>query len=425
MKIKTVEMAYEEVLKLPKAGTKRPLKQAPFWRWLIKTLAKGELKAVNFKCEFEGMDGIPVGKPCLYLMNHSSFTDLMIAGTLLSDTQYHIVCTNDGFVGKELLMRLIGCIPAKKFIADLVMVKDMKYAVDKLGSSILMYPEASYSFDGTETPLPDSIGKFVKLLNIPVIMIKTEGAFLRDPLYNCLQKRKTDVTCKVYEVISETDIPNMSPKEINMKLKEIFKYDHFRAQSDKKVKIDEAFRADGLHRVLYKCPECKTEGKMVGKGTSIKCGACDKTYTLTEYGKLEAAAGKTAFEYVSDWYKWQRAEVLREIKDGSYEMSFDADIIVYCGNKAVYRVGEGVFTHNCAGFKLEGCDGQLQYVQSPKASYSLYSDYFWYEIGDMISIGDTAYQYYCFPKKQDGAIVAKARLATEEMYKLSRKHSEQ
>ena len=43
-----------------------------------------------------------------------------------------------------------------------------------------MYPEASYSFDGTATPLPDSLGKCVKLLNIPVVMIKTYGAFARD-----------------------------------------------------------------------------------------------------------------------------------------------------------------------------------------------------------------------------------------------------
>lgn len=417
MKIKTVEMAYDEVLKLRKPKSKRPMRQIKFWRWLIKTLAKGELKAVNFKCEFEGLDGIPNGEPCLYLMNHSSFTDLMIAGTILADTQYHIVCTNDGFVGKELLMRMIGCIPAKKFIADLVMVKDMKYAVDKLQSSILMYPEASYSFDGTETPLPVGMGKFVKLLNIPVVMIKTEGAFLRDPLYNGLQKRKTDVTCKVEKLIAKEDIPGLSVKEINAKLNEVFRYDHFKNQFDKKIKIDEKFRADGLHRVLYKCPACKAEGKMLGKGVFITCNSCKKAYELTEFGKLEAVAGETEFEFVSDWYRWERNSVREEIAAGEYRMAFDADIIMYCGNKAVYKVGDGHLLHDCNGFKLEGCDGKLSYTQSPKASYSLYSDYFWYEIGDMVSIGDTAYQYYCFPKKQEEAIVAKARLAAEEMYK--------
>ena len=42
---------------------------------------------------------------------------------------------------------------------------------------------------------------------------------------------------------------------------------------------------------------------------------------------------------------------------------------------------------------------ELDYTQLPQASYSLYSDFYWYEIGDMISIGDEKAQYYCFPKK--------------------------
>ena len=39
------------------------------------------------------------------------------------------------------------------------------------------------------------------------------------------------------------------------------------------------------------------------------------------------------------------------------------------------------------------------------------------EIGDIISLGNTEIQYYCFPKNA-GDVVAKARLATEELYKL-------
>ena len=33
-------------------------------------------------------------------------------------------------------------------------------------SSVLMYPEAGYSFDGTKTVLPDSLGKMVKMMKV-------------------------------------------------------------------------------------------------------------------------------------------------------------------------------------------------------------------------------------------------------------------
>ena len=78
-----------------------------------------------------------------------------------------------------------------------------------------------------------------------------------------------------------------------------------------------------------------------------------------------------------------------------------------------------MLTHSRRGFHLTGCDGKLDYTQEPLASYSLYSDFYWYEIGDVISIGNEKVQYYCFPK-ESGDIVAKARLATEELYKLAR-----
>ncbi len=421
MKIKTKELSYDEVMAIPEQAHRKPATQQPFFRWLLKTLSAGELKAVNFTYEEIGMEKLGANEPALFLMNHSSFTDLQITSKLLGDRQYHIVCTNDGMIGKEGLMRAIGCIPTKKFIADVNLIRDMKYAIDKLGSSILMFPEASYSFDGTETPLPDSLGKCLKLLNVPVVMIKTEGAFLRDPLYNCLQKRDVKVSATVTYLLSPEDIKNSPVDELNDILNSAIAYDHFRTQFEKNIVVSEAFRADGLHRALYKCPACKAEGHMLGKGTAIKCKSCSKEYELTETGSLKAVAGETEFKFVPDWYKWEREYVKNEVKDGTYLMDLDVDIMMLVDSKAIYKVGDGRLIHNKDGFKLSGCEGKLDFTLSGKSTYSLYADYYWYELGDMISIGDTKKQFYCFPKDQDGAIVAKARLATEEIYKLSRK----
>ena len=189
MKIKNRDMSYEQVISLPEEKRKKPLRQSMFFRTLLKVVSAGDLKAVDFTCGKKGMERLGKKEPAMFLMNHSSFIDLKIASTILYPRPFNIVCTSDGFVGKAWLMRHLGCIPARKFIADVPMVQDMKYAVKKLKSSVLLYPEASYSFDGTATPLPSSLGKCLKMLGVPVVMIKTEGAFARDPLYNMLQLR--------------------------------------------------------------------------------------------------------------------------------------------------------------------------------------------------------------------------------------------
>ena len=420
MKIKVIDKSYEDVLALPQKPHQKPLRQSILFRWLLYILSAFELKKTHFTCKRIGMERLGKKEPCLVLMNHSSFIDLKIASTLLVRRSFNIVCTNDGFVGKNWLMRRLGCIPTTKFVADVGLVRDMAYAFKTLRSSVLMYPEASYSFDGTATPLPESMGKCLKMFGVPVVMIRTQGAFVRDPLYNCLQQRKVDVSAEMEYLLSPDEIAEKSVEELNAILAAQFSFDHFRWQKENGVRIDEPFRADGLNRVLYKCPHCLAEGKTEGKGTAITCHACGKSYHLTEYGELCAAEGETEFSHIPDWYAWERAEVRRELEEGSYSLDIPVDIAALVNTDCIYRVGEGRLVHTNEGFHLAGCDGALEYTQKPAASYSLYSDFYWYEIGDVICIGNPKIQYYCFPQ-ESGDIVAKARLAAEELYKLTRR----
>ena len=419
MKIKVTDKSYEEVMALPREEHRKPLKPSIFFRTLLKLLSSADLKATNFQCRSIGMERLGADEPCLILMNHSSFIDLKIASTVLYPRPFSIVCTSDGFVGKEWLMRHLGCIPTQKFVSDLGLVRDMVYTVKELHSSVLMYPEASYSFDGTATPLPESIGKCVKMLGVPLVMIRTYGAFARDPLYNGLQLRKVDVSADMEYLLSPQEIAKASTAEINALLAERFSFDNFRDQQEQQIRITEPFRADGLNRVLYKCPHCGKEGDMTGKGTTLTCNSCGKTYLLTETGFLEAQEGETEFSHIPDWYRWERSCVRQELLDGSYRLDIPVRICMLVDSRSIYRVGEGRLIHTREGFHLSGCEGKLDYRQKPTSSYSLYSDYFWYELGDMICIGNSKALYYCFPTGQQD-VVAKTRLAAEELYKLTK-----
>jgi len=410
-------MAYEEVLELPPMKHQRPKKPNIVFRTLMRALSQPDLSATHFKAEKIGMDRLGKREPCLYLMNHSSFIDLKIASGLLYPKPYNIVCTTDGFVGKKWLMRNLGCIPTQKFVPDLTLIRDMMFSLKNLGCSVLMYPEAGYSFDGTATLLPGTLGKCIKLLGVPVVMIRTYGAFARDPLYNNLQLRKVNVSAEMEYLLSPAEIEEKSAEEINEILHKCFDFDSFRWQQENHVRLTERFRADGMGRVLYKCPSCGDEGHMCGHGTQLECKKCGKTYELTEEGEMRAAESETEFSHVPTWYNWQRECVKKEILGESYSLDVDVKIGMLVDTKKLYMIGDGHLHHDVLGFHLTGCDGKLDYKQGPLASYSLNADYNWYEIGDIISIGNRAALFYCFPKCE-GDVVTKARLATEEMYKL-------
>ena len=417
MKIKEKTISYQEAMRLKKEHKNRPQKPSLLMRRVMKLAAQKDLKDTNFSYEMIGMEKLPKGQPCLILMNHSSFIDLEIAQTLFADRALQIVCTSDGFVGKQKLMSSLGCIPTNKFVPDARLIKDMNYALKKLQTSVLMYPEASYSFDGTATPLPESLGKCIKILQVPVVLVMTEGAFHRDPLYNNLQKRQVDVSAKVTYFLSPEEIKAKSPEQINEQLKKAFSFDQFRWQQENEIIVAEDFRADFLNRVLYKCPACGSEGHTRGQGTDLSCMSCGKTYELTEQGYMKALSGETEFPHIPDWYAWERQCVKRDLEEKSYKLEVPVVVRVLVNLECLYTVGEGILTHTEEGFHLTGCDGQIDYYQKPTASYSLYADYFWYELGDMICIGNHEILYYCFPKT-DCDVVAKTRLAAEELYKM-------
>ena len=419
MKIKTKEMSYEEVLKLPKLQHKTPLKPQMWLATIVRMICAPTLRKTKFTYTTERMELVK-DQPCLILMNHSSFTDMKLAFGIFYPQKLGIVTSVDamtGILGK--LMRLLGCTPTRKYVSDLSLIKDMEYMLKKNKTSVLMYPEAGYSFDGCATTLPQKLGVLMKRLRVPVVTVITQGAFHRDPLYNMLQIRDVTVSAHVKCIATAEEVREKSVDELDALLAEAFSFDNFAWQRDNKVSIDVPFRADGLHRILYKCPHCGTENRMEGKGIHLTCHACDKQWTMDQYGQLSADAGDTEYPHIPDWYQWQRECVRQELENGTYGLDTDVEIAIQVNLNGVCKIGSGRLTHTLDGFHLVGAEGKLDYHQPPTFSHTLYSDYYWYEIGDVIGIGDNEFSYFCFPK--ENVSVTKARLATEELYKMKKK----
>ncbi len=419
MKIKMRELSYEEVLKLPRLKHRKPLKPSRLLAAIVRIVSGQTLKKIGFSYTTERMELVGKKEPCLILMNHSSFTDMKLAFGIFYPRRMGIVTSVDamtGILGK--LMRLLGCTPTHKYVSDISLIHDIKYMLKENKTSVLMYPEAGYSFDGRTTTLPRGLGILMKRLDVPVVTVITEGAFHRDPLYNMLQIRDVKVSAHVKCIATPEEIKQKSVEELDALLDEAFSFDNFAWQRDNKISIDVPFRADGLHRILYKCPNCGAENQMEGKGTTLTCHACERVWEMDEYGQLKASVGETEYPHIPDWYSWQRECVKKELEDGTYLLDTNVQIAVQVNLKGVCNIGKGHLRHDENGFHLTGGDGKLDYKQSPLFSHTVYSDYYWYEIGDVIGIGDNEFSYFCFPG--ENVSVTKVRLACEELYKLKK-----
>ena len=111
MKINNKKMSYEEVLKLPRLQHKKPLKPQMWLATIVRIVCEETLRKIKFSYTTERME-------------------------------------------------LVGDQP-------------IEYMLKENKSSVLMYPEAGYSFDGCATTLPRKLGVLMKRLGVPVVTVIT------------------------------------------------------------------------------------------------------------------------------------------------------------------------------------------------------------------------------------------------------------
>lgn len=420
MKIKTLAKTYDEVMAIQPPKYFKPMKTNLFWQTLTKVISQVALMPSHFTHNEVGMEKLGKDEPALILMNHAAFTDFEIAYSVLYPRKFNTVAAFETFMGLDWLMKLIGCFPTKKYMSDPQLIRDIKHCLVNNKSSVLMFPEAVYSLDGTCVTLPASLAKLIKLLGVPLCMLQTNGVYLHVPAYGYVENRKVPMHAELRYVLSPEEIKQMSIAEIQAVIDREFSFDDFRWQKENNIVIDESFRADGLHTILYKCPHCQAEGGMTSSGITLTCNACGKTWELTELGYLKAREGETYFDHVPDWYKWERQCVREEVLAGTYGFDVACDIMMLVDTKALYKVGSGRLSHNMEeGFHLTGSDGKIDYHQSSDSMYTCEAIPYFYQIDDVIGIGDRRAQYFVFPTEHK-EVVGKVKLAAEEIYKILR-----
>ncbi|MDR0917447.1 MAG: hypothetical protein LBN02_09720, partial [Oscillospiraceae bacterium] len=324
----------------------------------------------------EKTDMAGIKPPYLLLCNHNAFFDFKVMTAAIFPHRANYVVAIDGFIGREWLLRSVGGIGVRKFTNSVHLVRNMMHMRDKK-QIIALFPEARYSLCGTAAVLPDSLGKLIRLLDIPVVMLIMHGHHIVNPVWG-EKKRKTQyVSADMNLLLSREQIHDMTAAEINDKLRGSFVYDDFAWQRSNGVRVARRDRAQGLHKVLYKCPSCGTEYRMNSGGDGLWCDSCGKHWHMSELGVLSADSGLTEFSHIPDWYEWERREVRGEIERGEYALSVDARVESLPNARGFVKLGEARLTHNMDGFTLRGTYDGEEYEETwkPVELYSCHIEY--------------------------------------------------
>ncbi len=405
---------------IPFNREKTPPKQNFFlmpFIWLFCAVATRRSKLKIKKTRMKGLK-----PPFLVFGTHHAWMDFYVTPLALFPYRANYVSELEGFeYFGEWIYRQIGCLGTRKFINDISLVKNIKKVLDRKGI-LVVYPEARYANVGTNTDIPESVGKMAKKFGVPVVAINMHGNYLQSPIWNTQKRKGVPLETEIIQLFTKEEVKKATVKEINSKLSDYLTYDEYKWQYEKRIKIDFPFRAEGLHKVLYRCCSCNTDFSMNSKNTEIFCKNCGQRFYLDEYGKLLKNRELFEFSHIPDWYEWQRKCVHEEIERGEYFL--DAGVHIEALPNAVNFIecGDGRLVHNEKGFSLYFKDYRKDEEQelhfSPAMTLSVHTEYDYREKGQCITLSTNDDTYFIFPLS-DGFNVTKIQFATEYLYKMT------
>lgn len=398
----------------------KPVKQFLPLAWLLWG-ASFLMTSRSLKIEKIGMDSVK--PPFLVLSTHQGFSDYYIAPRALFPMRANYISDMEGFAAYgKCLYKHSGCIGKRRFVPDISVIKNIKYALEKLKQPVVIFPESRHSDAGITSTLPDNLGKLVKYLDVPLVILSAHGSYLANPFWDEENKRKVKMSARLEKVYSTEDIRSLSDEEIQKNIEQKLTYDEYKWQLENKIEINYNKRAEGLHMPLYKCIKCGKEGTMKSKESHLFCTTCGSEWEMSKLGYLEEQNTHKKL-HIPDWYNWERNKVREEIEQNRYNgIDIPVRVEALPNEKGFVSLGKGRLKHSVNGYVLSLDDTQNPALKSltdtfplsfsSKRMISVQTEYNYRKKGKCIVLSTRDCCYYIYSSSPE-FIVTKLEFATE------------
>lgn len=396
---------------------KKPVKQFLPLAWIM--WAGTRILTPGLTIRKKGMEGLK--PPYLVISTHQGFSDYYILPRVLFPHRANYVSDMEGFAAfGDWVYRHIGCIGKRRYVPEMNVVKNIRYALHTLKRPVVVFPESRHCDAGVTSNVPKNLGKLAKVMKVPVVTVTNHGSYLGNPFWDEIHSRKLNMESNAELLLTAEEVRTLSEQMIQQKIEEKLQYDEYEWQLTNKITIDHPNGARGLHLPLYRCLRCGREGAMESDEHALRCTCCNASWKLNSYGQLEKQYEEGTV-HIPDWYRWEREEVNREIAEGRYH-GIDCRVRVEAlpNAKGFVPLGIGRLRHNRQGFEL-----QLEEQKVPTADTfplkianasleSVQTEYNYRERGKCIVLSTRDCCYYVYSDEPE-FVVTKLEFAVENI----------
>lgn len=285
----------------------------------------------------------------LIVCNHLSAYDFIHFSSAMYGAPLNFVVAENMMYSMPIFAKLLGsyhAITKKQYFADFACIKNIKKYLDA-GISVLICPEGKVSANGVTGSIAPSIARLVGWLGYPVGVIKMQGASLARPkwAYNLRFVRRGKVITNCDMLFTADEAKTLSKDEIYDRVCLALYQNEHKWQIENGIVFKGRRYAEGLDRLLYRCPKCGSEFEMTSQGSHLTCQKCGNDVIYGFDGRFVPQGDSVCPDRIDLWYDMQRELVAKEVGNDDFRLSNTVNLFVENEANNGYRfVANGVLS---------------------------------------------------------------------------------
>jgi len=221
---------------------------------------------------------------------------------------------------KALFADIVGAYGKRKGAPDFMSLR-RTLNLGRAGETLGLFPEGDRSWDGLPSPFRPGLGKLLRMLGMPVLLARQEGAYLSGPRWASLPRQgRWNI---IFHVFSRERVLDSPPNDLEKAVWDGLNTDDMRNPALQTVRFECEAPAKGIERLLWLCPICGESDSISGADNRITCTACGTSWIVDGNQRIENHGGQASlapFEYLRGWSDLQKT-ILEQKLNRAQELS--------------------------------------------------------------------------------------------------------
>jgi len=282
----------------------------------------------------------PEKRPFLILMNHQTAFDQFFIGMAVEGPVYYLATEDIFSLGwiSRLLDFLVAPIPIKKQTTDLKAIKAC-VKIAKEGGTIALFPEGNRTFHGKTLYFKSSIVKLIRLIKLPVVIMRVEGGYGVQPRWSDVV-RKGSMKAYPSKIFEPEEYEALTDEDFFGQLQNALYVD----ETDLETCFYHSRNAEYMERFLYVCPDCGLT-TFRSKGDIVECKKCHQKIRYLPNKRLQGISKPFLFKTIGEWYDYQ-CDYVRKLDLDPYHAKPMYEDYVNIFQVVLYKYKKKLRTHS-------------------------------------------------------------------------------